>query len=344
MSKKNKLLLGIFTLFFGMMPTASAMHIMEGALPLKWCISWGMLSLPFLIIGYFSIKRTVLEKPKYKLLLAMSGAFAFVLSALKMPSIAGSCSHPTGVGFGAILFGPFAMSIIGAIVLLFQALLLAHGGLTTLGANVFSMAIVGPFVAWGIYKLFTKCKLPSWLAVFFAAFLGDMMTYVTTSFQLALAFPSEAGGLTASFIKFLGVFAIVQLPLAFSEGILTVLMFNAIQAYHSDLLHIHRPAVHSKSGRLAINLSLIVIVIAMTVAPLVLNKDAKFEGADAQANQLITQIDKNYKPWAMPFWQPPSGEVESLLFAVQAALGAGIIGYTLGYMRGKKKRTDAENV
>ena len=77
----------------------------------------------------------------------MCGAFAFVLSALKIPSITGSCSHPTGVGLGAILFGPMTMAVLGLIVLLFQALLLAHGGLTTLGANTFSMAIAGPIVS-----------------------------------------------------------------------------------------------------------------------------------------------------------------------------------------------------
>ena len=93
----------------------------------------------------------------------MCGAFAFVLSALKIPSAFGSCSHPTGVGLGAILFGPTATAVLGLIVLLFQALLLAHGGLTTLGANVFSMAIVGPFVSFGLYALLKKAgQSPPW--------------------------------------------------------------------------------------------------------------------------------------------------------------------------------------
>lgn len=62
----------------------------------------------------------------------------------------------TGTGLGAILFGPASVSVLGVIVLLFQALLLAHGGLTTLGANTFSMAIAGPVVSFGIYKLCQK--------------------------------------------------------------------------------------------------------------------------------------------------------------------------------------------
>ena len=78
------------------------------------------------------------------MLLGLCGAFAFVLSSLKIPSVTGSCSHPTGVGLAAILFGPSVACIMALIVLLFQALLLAHGGLTTLGANVFSMGVAGP--------------------------------------------------------------------------------------------------------------------------------------------------------------------------------------------------------
>jgi cobalt/nickel transport system permease protein len=170
------------------------------------------------------------------MLLAMAGAFAFVLSALKIPSVTGSCSHPTGVGLGAILFGPAAMSVLGLIVLLFQALLLAHGGLTTLGANTFSMAIVGPFVSYATYKIVKKSNGPQWLAVFLAAALGDFLTYVVTSIQLALAYPSEIGGFMASLAKFMGIFAVTQIPLAISEGILTVLIFNAIADYSKNEL------------------------------------------------------------------------------------------------------------
>ncbi|MGE5583091.1 MAG: energy-coupling factor ABC transporter permease [Bacillota bacterium] len=209
---------------------AWAMHIMEGFLPPVWCIFWGALSLPFVILGFFSIQKIIKTNPRLKMLLAMAGAFAFVLSALKIPSVTGSCSHPTGVGLGAIIFGPTVMSVLGAIVLLFQAVLIAHGGLTTLGANTFSMAVAGPIVAFAAYKIVKKVHGPQWLAVFLAAALGDLLTYVTASIQLALAFPSETGGFLTSFTKFMGIFAITQIPLAISEGILTVLIFNAIIA------------------------------------------------------------------------------------------------------------------
>ena len=89
-------------------------------------------------------------------LLAVSGAFIFVLSSLKMPSVTGSCSHPTGTGMGAILFGPWITSVLSMIVLIYQAIFLAHGGLTTLGANTFSMGIAGPLVGYLVYKAAMK--------------------------------------------------------------------------------------------------------------------------------------------------------------------------------------------
>ena len=98
---------------------ASAMHIAEGYLPAGWCVVWGAVCVPFVAAGFLSIKRKVEQAPRAKILLAMCGAFAFVLSALKLPSFNGSCSHPTGVGLGAILFGPTTMSVLGLIVLLF---------------------------------------------------------------------------------------------------------------------------------------------------------------------------------------------------------------------------------
>lgn len=215
---------------------AYAMHIAEGFLPFNWAALWFIVVLPFWFWGLRSIRRTVKSNPSLKMLLGLAGAYTFVLSALKIPSVSGSCSHPTGVGLGAILFGPAAMSILGGIVLLFQALLLAHGGLSTLGANTFSMAVVGPFVAYGLYRLVRRLGGSMAIAVFLAATLGDLMTYVTTSLQLALAFPAPAGGVAASLLKFMGIFAVTQLPLAISEGFLTVIVFNLLTAYNKNEL------------------------------------------------------------------------------------------------------------
>ena len=210
------------------MTNACAMHIMEGYLPVSYSIFWGALCIPFLISGGISMQKQMKKDNKTKILLALAGAFVFILSSLKLPSVTGSCSHPTGTGLGAVLFGPSVMSVLGIIVLLFQALLLAHGGLTTLGANTFSMAIAGPFVSFGIFRLCQKLRAPKGLAVFLAAAIGDLFTYCVTSVQLALAFSGD--GFLMSLVKFMGIFATTQLPIAIAEGILSVIIFNVLEA------------------------------------------------------------------------------------------------------------------
>lgn len=207
------------------------MHIMEGFLPATHAAAWGAASAVCVGIGLRSITKAIRNKPELKMLLGVSAAFTFILSALKLPSLTGSCSHPTGTGLGAILFGPLAMAPLAAIVLLFQAVLLAHGGLTTLGANIFSMGVAGPLVGYGIYRLAGTIGLPTGLTVFLAAALADLATYITTALQLAIAFPDPSGGFSASLVKFLGVFAVTQIPLAISEGLLTLLIYNFIRKY-----------------------------------------------------------------------------------------------------------------
>ena len=176
-----------------------------------------------------NIKKVLGNDRRTLTVLALTGAFVFVTSSLKIPSVTGSCSHMTGTGLGAILFGPTAAGV-WLIVLLFQAILLAHGGLTTLGANTFSMAIAGPFLSYGIYKLCQKLNVNRKVAVFLAAFFGDLFTYCVTSLQLAMAYPSEAGGWSFR-SEFLGVFAPTQLPLAVMEGLLTVVIVIALESY-----------------------------------------------------------------------------------------------------------------
>ena len=233
MNGKQKRILavcGAFALYFGLIPAAGAMHIMEGYLPVGFCVLWGVICLPFLAAGLMSIRKVINENRRVLILLAMSGAFIFVISSLKIPSWTGSCSHMTGTGLGAILFGPVAVSILGLIALLFQAILLAHGGLTTLGANTFSMAVAGPLVSFGVYKLGKKLKLPLYINVFLAAFLGDLFTYCVTAVQLGLAQHADTT-LPAAIGRFLLVFAPTQLPLAVIEGLLTCMIVMGLETY-----------------------------------------------------------------------------------------------------------------
>ena len=84
------------------------------------------------------------------------------------------------------------------------------------------------------------------------------------------------------------------------------------------------------------------LVAALTIIPLVMQRGAEFGGADGQAEQVIAETNPGYEPWFRSFWEPPGGEVESLLFTLQAAAGSGFIGYYLGYVRGKGKRREQD--
>ncbi|WP_062198062.1 energy-coupling factor ABC transporter substrate-binding protein [Massilibacterium senegalense] len=84
------------------------------------------------------------------------------------------------------------------------------------------------------------------------------------------------------------------------------------------------------------NTWLLLGVVALILIPLIINSGAEFGGADGEAKEAITEVQPNYEPWFSSIWEPPSGEIESLLFALQAAIGAGFIAYFFGYAKGKK--------
>lgn len=86
------------------------------------------------------------------------------------------------------------------------------------------------------------------------------------------------------------------------------------------------------------NILLLILTVILIITPLILNSTAEYGGADGEAESLISEINPNYKPWFNSLYEPPSGEIESLLFSTQAAIGAVIIGYFLGYKKGKKDK------
>lgn len=92
------------------------------------------------------------------------------------------------------------------------------------------------------------------------------------------------------------------------------------------------------------SLLLLFLVVVLATVPLITQKETEFGGADGEAKEAITQIQPEYEPWFSSIWEPPGAETESLLFAIQAAIGAGFIGYFIGVMRQKSKQTSIEKV
>jgi len=193
------------------------MHIADGFLPIAHAAGWTAAAVPFVAHGARQLTRQLSASPGAALSLGAAGGFTLLLTALKLPSVAGSSSHPTGVTLGTVVCGPAAMAAIGPAVLLLQALFLAHGGLTTLGANTVSMAVVGPWAAWLTWRAtsrFTGRKV----AVGAAAVASSLATYLMTAFQLALAFPDPVSGVWGALLKFSAIFLAAQAPVALAEA------------------------------------------------------------------------------------------------------------------------------
>lgn len=161
------------------------------------------------------------------------GAAVFVISVWHIPvPVTGSSSHPNGTALAAIVIGPFATAAITGIVLFFQAFL-GHGGITTLGANLISLGVVGGFVGIGIYMLLKKLGASIWLAAGVAGFVGDLSTYAFTALELALSLnPSSIAHHWE--IYMLGYLP-TQIPLAILEFSFTA---AAVQ-----YIHTHRPEI-----------------------------------------------------------------------------------------------------
>lgn len=94
--------------------------------------------------------------------------------------------------------------------------------------------------------------------------------------------------------------------------------------------------MHTKN-RAPLVIILILACVVLAIIPLTTIRDSDFGGADGQAEELITEISPDYEPWAESLIEPPGGETESLLFCLQAALGAGVLGFGFGYLAGRKR-------
>jgi cobalt/nickel transport system permease protein len=200
---------------------AHAMHLADGILPLSWAVAWSVAAAPFVAVALWLLRKRTVQDPFYKPFVAMIAAAVFLLSCMPVPvPTAGTCSHPCGTGFAAILIGPWMTVLVTVVALLLQALFLAHGGLTTLGADVISMGVAGAFVGWAVFYGLRRLGLSLWVAAFFAGILSDWATYATTSLELAAALHG-ARSFGALFSKVAIAFIPTQLPLGILEGFLS---------------------------------------------------------------------------------------------------------------------------
>ena len=213
-----------------------AMHISEGILPLPWAALWFALAAPFVVIGVGRLNRLSAEDLAVKPLVGLLAAVVFIISCMPIPvPTAGTCSHPCGTGIAAILVGPLVSVVISTVALLIQALVMAHGGLSTLGADIVSMGVVGSFAGYGTFRFLRLAGAGLGPAAFVAGVATDWATYLTTSVELASGirgaepFWPLAGKIMLAFVP-------TQLPLGLLEGAMTAGMVTLLARKRPDLL------------------------------------------------------------------------------------------------------------
>jgi len=215
---------------------AHAMHISEGILPLGWCIFWFCVAAPFVAIGLGQLKRIAARDLAFKPLVGLMAAAVFIISCIPIPvPTAGTCSHPCGTAMSAILLGPFISVLVASVALLIQALFLAHGGLSTLGANIVSMGVMGSFSGFVVFRGLRMAKASLPVSGFFAGLLADWVTYLGTSIILASALKGSDAFLPLA-TKIAIAFIPTQLPLGILEGAMTAGMVALLHKKRPDLL------------------------------------------------------------------------------------------------------------
>lgn len=215
---------------------AFAMHISEGILPFNWAAVWFAVAAPFMAYGLYRLGKQAQDDFSFKPLVGLMAAVVFIISCMPVPvPTAGTCSHPCGTGISGILLGPAISSLVGAAALLIQALFLSHGGLSTWGANIVSMGIVGSFAGYFAFRLLRAMRANLWIAGFLAGLVADWATYVSTAAELASGIRGDSAFLPL-FSKILLAFIPTQLPLGILEGAMTAGMVVLLYKKRPDLL------------------------------------------------------------------------------------------------------------
>jgi len=215
---------------------AHAMHISEGILPLPWAALWFALALPFVMLGCRELKKLSQEDLSIKPLVGLLAAVVFIISCMPIPvPTAGTCSHPCGTAIAAVLVGPSISVLISTVALLIQALVMAHGGLTTLGADIVSMGVIGSFTGYATFKGLRRLGASLGIAAFCAGVLTDWATYTATAVELASGIRGSDPFLPL-FTKIVIAFVPTQLPLGLLEGAMTAGMVTLLARKRPDLL------------------------------------------------------------------------------------------------------------
>jgi len=294
------------------------MHISDGILEPKWILFWFIISAIFIALGLRIINKRIAADPAYLPRISLIGAVVFVISVWHIPvPVTGSSSHPVGTPLASIIIGPLATVVISAIALFFQAFV-AHGGLTTIGANTFSMGIVGAFSGYIVYRMLKNIS-PLWFSAGMAGFVGSILTYLTTALELALSL--NPGNVMHYWKLYSLGFIPTQLPLAFAEFAFTGYVIKYISQTKSQLV---APA-GVFLGRFTKTALLLMILIASVIAA------GAYIGYSGGGN--MAGVDGTIEALAAPA-AAPDGIGVRLMARFGEPLGFALVGITGGLFTG----------
>lgn len=212
------------------------MHIAEGMLPVTYAAGYYAGAAVFVARGIGDYRRRAAAEPMTRQLTGVLTAAVFLISLLPIPvPITGTSSHPGGTPLAAIVLGPWIATLVGMAAMLLQALFFAHGGLTTLGANTLTMGVFGGFTGWAVFRAARRLRLSLFWSGTLAGLLGDLVIYVGTAIQLALAIHGTHP-VGEVFLAVYLAFLPTQAPLAVLEGLFTGLVLNYVAQHRPDIL------------------------------------------------------------------------------------------------------------
>jgi cobalt/nickel transport system permease protein len=210
------------------------MHLADGLLPLSHAAAWATVATPFVVEAAWASRRA--EDTQSRALARLGGALLFAVTLFPVPvPLVGVTSHMCATPVLALLLGRrrVVLPTLGCLVL--QALFFAHGGLTTLGANVLTLGVVGPAVALGVARVLQRLRVPGGVSLFLSCTLADVAVYVADAALLGLALQGEQPFSHWFSVALLGL-APAQVPLALLEGALSVALVRALARRRPEIV------------------------------------------------------------------------------------------------------------
>ncbi|MGD0887368.1 MAG: cobalt transporter CbiM [Thermodesulfovibrionales bacterium] len=221
------------------------MHIPDGYLSPQTYVPLYGATFVFWSIALKKLKKEL--STKHIPYLAMAAAFSFLIMMFNVPIPGGTTGHAVGAGIIAILLGPWTAVIAVSVSLIVQAIVFGDGGITAIGANCFNMAVVMPFVSYGVFKLVRGNSVGSarlYIAAFLSGYVGLSVAAIVTGFEFGIqpliAIGPDGRPLYAPYPLSVAVPAMaVEHMLLFSvvEGVVTVLLFKYFAKHEPDLIY-----------------------------------------------------------------------------------------------------------